>query len=51
MGLIIAVPLMFFYAYFRDRITRIGQEAAGVGEKMLRIMAVVLEARRQGVNE
>ena len=47
MGLIVAVPLMFFYAYFRDRITRIGQEAAGVGEKMLRRMAVVIETRRQ----
>lgn len=48
MGLIIALPLMFFYAYFRDRITRIGQDAAAVGEKMLRIMSVVIEKRRQG---
>jgi biopolymer transport protein ExbB len=47
MGLIVAVPLMFFFAYFRNRITRIGQDAAAVGEKMLRIMSVVLEARRQ----
>ncbi len=46
MGLIVAVPLMFFYAFFRNRITRIGNEAAAVGEKMLRIMSVVLEARR-----
>lgn len=48
MGLIVAVPLMFFYAFFRNRITRIGNEAAAVGERMLRIMRVVLEARRQG---
>ncbi len=47
MGLIVAVPLMFFHAYFRNRITRIGNEAAAVGEKMLRIMQVVLETRRQ----
>lgn len=47
MGLIVAVPLMFFYAFFRNRITRIGQESAAVGEKMLRLMAVVLETRRQ----
>lgn len=48
MGLIIAVPLMFFYAYFRFRIIRVGQDAAAVGEKMLRIMSVVIEKRRQG---
>lgn len=47
MGLIVAVPLMFFYALFRNRITRIGNEAAAVGEKMLRLMSVVLETRRQ----
>ncbi len=47
MGLIVAVPLMFFYAFFRNRITRIGHESAAVGEKMLRLMAVVIETRRQ----
>lgn len=51
MGLVVAVPLMFFYAFFRNRITRIGNEAAAVGEKMLRIMNVVLETRRQGVQQ
>lgn len=45
MGLIVAVPLMFFYAYLRDRITRIGQDAAAAGEKLLRIMSVVIDAR------
>lgn len=51
MGLIVAVPLMFFYAFFRNRITRIGNEAAAVGEKMLRIMSVVLETRRQNIQQ
>lgn len=51
MGLIVAVPLMFFYAFFRNRITRIGNDAAAVGEKMLRIMSVVLETRRQGMQQ
>lgn len=51
MGLIVAVPLVFFHAYFRNRITRIGNEAAAVGEKMLRIMNVVLELRRQEANK
>jgi biopolymer transport protein ExbB len=47
MGLIVAVPLMFFFAFFRNRITRIGHETAAVGEKMLRLMAVVIEKRQQ----
>lgn len=47
MGLVVAVPLMFFYAFFRNRITRIGNEAAAVGEKMLRLMSVVMAARQQ----
>ncbi|MEZ6193330.1 MAG: MotA/TolQ/ExbB proton channel family protein [Phycisphaerales bacterium] len=51
MGLVVAVPLMFFYAFFRNRITRIGNEAAAVGEKMLRIMSVVLETRRQNMQQ
>ncbi len=48
MGLIVAMPLVFFHAFFRNRITRIGNEAAAVGEKMLRIMNVVIDTRRQG---
>ena len=47
MGLVIAVPLMFFFAFFRNRITRIGHETASVGDKMLRLMAVVIETRQQ----
>ncbi len=46
MGLVVAVPLMFFYAFFRNRITRLGNEAAAAGEKMLRLMSVVLETRK-----
>ncbi|MEM7627734.1 MAG: MotA/TolQ/ExbB proton channel family protein [Planctomycetota bacterium] len=47
MGLILAVPLTFFYAVFRDRINRIAQETGAIGEKMLRVMAVAIEQRRQ----
>ncbi len=47
MGLIIAVPLMFFFAFFRNRITRIGHETASVGDKMLRLMSVVIETRKK----
>lgn len=45
MGLVIAVPLMFFHALFRDRVTRIGQKAAAECERLLRIMAVVVNQR------
>ncbi len=47
MGLVVAVPLMFFYVFFRIRITRIGHKTAAVGEKMLRLMTVVIETRQQ----
>ena len=40
MGLILAVPLTFFYAFFRDRIQRIAQETSAVGERLLRAMSV-----------
>jgi len=45
MGLIVAVPLMFCHTLLRDRVTRIGQNAAGTCQKLLRIMAVVVESR------
>ena len=45
MGLIVAVPLMFFHTFLRDRVTRIGQSVAATCEKLLRIMAVVVENR------
>lgn len=47
MGLILAVPLTFFYTFFRDRINRIAQETGAIGEKMLRVMSVAIEQRRQ----
>ena len=43
MGLIVAVPLMFCHTILRDRVTRIGQNAAATCEKLLRIMAVVVD--------
>lgn len=42
MGLIVAVPMMFFHAMLRDRITRIGQDVAAVGDRMLRLSAVAM---------
>jgi biopolymer transport protein ExbB len=45
MGLVVAVPLMFFHNYFRDRVTRIAQEATGRCERLLRVMTAVIEAR------
>ena len=45
MGLIVAVPLMFFHSYFRDRVTRISQELSGICERVLRIMTTVVESR------
>lgn len=38
MGLIVALPLMFFHSYFRDRVTQIGQEAASVCDRLIRAM-------------
>jgi biopolymer transport protein ExbB len=42
MGLIVAVPLMFFHNYFRDRVTRIGLEASGVCERIIRALNVAM---------
>jgi biopolymer transport protein ExbB len=39
MGLVVALPLMFFHNYFRDRVTRIGQEAAGICDRLIRGLA------------
>jgi len=47
-GLIVAIPLMFFHLYFRGRVTRIGQEAAGVCDSVMRGLAAVVEARTTG---
>jgi biopolymer transport protein ExbB len=44
-GLILAIPMMFFHNYFRDRVTRLGQECSGFCERLLRLMGAVLEAR------
>lgn len=45
MGLMIAVPLMFMHLLLRGRVTRIGQEASGVCERLLRSMTVAHNAR------
>jgi len=44
MGLIVAVPLMFFHNMFLNRVTRIGQEASGHCVQLLRSMKVAIAA-------
>ena len=45
MGLVVAVPLMFFHNLFRDRVARIGHEASGRCERLLRVMTAAMGAR------
>jgi biopolymer transport protein ExbB len=47
MGLIVAVPLIFFHAYFRDKVTRISNETSAICERVLRVIAVVLTRQQQ----
>ncbi len=42
MGLVVAVPMMLFYSILRDRITRIGQQASGQCDRLLRCMFVAV---------
>ena len=44
MGLVVAVPLMFFHSFFRNRVTRIGQEASGQCERLILGMTAAIEA-------
>lgn len=46
MGLILAVPLTFLHVHFRDRITRIGQDAGETGSKVLRIMTYLTDKKQ-----
>ena len=43
MGLVVALPLMFFHNLFRDRVTRVGQHASGICDKIIR-MATIAQA-------
>lgn len=47
-GLILAVPLIFVHAYFRDKVSAISQEAAHIGERLLSLLAVSSAARPAG---
>ncbi len=51
MGLIVAVPLMFFHALLRDRITSISQEVAAVGDRMLRISATAIAQQQKKIGQ
>jgi len=44
-GLIVAIPMMFFHNFFRDRVAGIGQESSGVCERLVRLMAQAIESR------
>ena len=44
-GLVVAIPMMFFHNFFRDRVTRLGQESSAVCERLLRHMTAIMEAR------
>ena len=45
MGLVLAVPLTFFYAFFRDRINRMAHEVGGYGDRLLRTMTVAMAGK------
>lgn len=45
MGLIVAVPMMFLFSFLRDRVTRVGQDAGGVCERIVRVMGIVIDQR------
>ncbi len=45
MGLIVAVPLMFFHNYFRDRVVRLGQEASGRCDRLVHAMQLAIGSR------
>jgi len=51
MGLTVAIPVLFFHNYFRNRVTRIGQAAAGTCERALQSMDVFLELRRRKMEQ
>jgi biopolymer transport protein ExbB len=44
-GLVVAIPMMFFHNYFRDRVTKLGLECAAACERVLRIITALVEAR------
>jgi biopolymer transport protein ExbB len=44
-GLVLAIPMMFFHNYFRDRISRLSQECSTICERLLRVMTAAVEAR------
>jgi biopolymer transport protein ExbB len=44
-GLVVAIPMMFFHNFFRDRVTKVSNECSGDCERFLRIANAVVEAR------
>jgi biopolymer transport protein ExbB len=49
LGLILALPAQFVFTWLRDRTTRVGQELAADCEKVLRLMATILDMRARGI--
>ena len=48
MGLIVAIPLMFFHSFLRDRVSRVSENLAGVCDRLLRSMSVAIQLREAG---
>ncbi len=47
-GLVVAIPMMFFHNFFRDRLTKLSQECSSICERFLRVTSAVMEARAAG---
>lgn len=45
MGLIVAIPLMFFHSLLRDRVSRVSEDLAGTCDRLLRSMNVAIQLR------
>ena len=45
MGLVVAIPLMFFHGVLRDRVSRVSEDLAGVCDRLLRSMSVAIQLR------
>ena len=46
MGLILALPFMLIFAILRDKVTRLGLEASGICERLMRSMTVAFDEKR-----
>ncbi|MFB3892055.1 MAG: MotA/TolQ/ExbB proton channel family protein [Phycisphaerae bacterium] len=47
-GLVLAIPMMFFHNFFRDRVAKLGQESGTICERLMRHATMVMEIKTQG---